>query len=182
MSPVGGPVHRIDLGEMAFECSLGLHRQPGQLLCTLSRDIAHCGKICKLWEIPMERHKSCSEVDNCHELTGSIGELILLSLYSVFQSLRVPACDLDLLLNRLCVRVRHAARALPTASMPVAKPWACAAEGAGRGRGRGLLLQTIDKVKLLALPHRNAASAVLKSSDRGRRFEGQQRRRWPRDR
>ena len=48
MSAIGGPMHSIDLGEMAFERPFGLHRQPRQLLCSLSRDIAHCREICKL--------------------------------------------------------------------------------------------------------------------------------------
>jgi hypothetical protein len=54
-------------------------------------------------------------------LTCGVGQLILLALYSVFEGLSVAAGDLDLLLNGLCVRVRHAAKAVPTASMPVAE-------------------------------------------------------------
>ena len=42
VSAICRPVHGIDFGEMAFEGALGLHRQPGQLFCALSRDIAHC--------------------------------------------------------------------------------------------------------------------------------------------
>jgi len=42
MSSVGGPVHGVDLGQVAFECAFGLHRQPRQLFCPLSRDITHC--------------------------------------------------------------------------------------------------------------------------------------------
>ena len=48
MSAVGGPMHGIDLGKVAFQCPLGLHRQPRQLFCPLSRNIAHCEEICKL--------------------------------------------------------------------------------------------------------------------------------------
>lgn len=42
MSPVGRPVHCVDLSEMAFEGAFGFHSQPRELLCPLSRDISHC--------------------------------------------------------------------------------------------------------------------------------------------
>ena len=41
VSPVSRPMHSVDFGQMAFECSLGLHGEPGELFCALSRDITH---------------------------------------------------------------------------------------------------------------------------------------------
>ena len=55
-------------------------------------------------------------------LTCSVGELILLALYPFLESLGIASCDLDLLLDRLGVRVRHAVRSVPTALLLVAKP------------------------------------------------------------
>ncbi len=60
------------------------------------------------------------------KLTCRVGKLILLALDPVLEGLCISASDLDLLLDRLRTGVRHAARTLPTASMPVAKPRACA--------------------------------------------------------
>lgn len=42
MSSVGGPVHGVDLGEMAFEGALRLHRQARQGIDALAGDIANC--------------------------------------------------------------------------------------------------------------------------------------------
>lgn len=49
-------------------------------------------------------------------LTCGIGKLIFLALYPILERLCISPCNLDLLLNGLCVGVRHAARAVPTAS------------------------------------------------------------------
>ena len=67
---------------------------------------------------------SCPELNlnRSLKLTCGVGKLILLALYPVLQCLRIPAGDLDLLLNRLCVCVRHNDCAVQTASMAVAAP------------------------------------------------------------
>lgn len=54
--------------------------------------------------------------------TCGVGQLILFALYPVLQGFRIPTSDLDLLLDGLCVCVRHCECAMQTASMAVAAP------------------------------------------------------------
>lgn len=57
------------------------------------------------------------------KLTCGVGKLVLLALYPILQCLRIPTGDLDLLLDGLCVCVRHCeVCAVQTASMAVAAP------------------------------------------------------------
>ena len=58
MSPVGRPVHRVDLGEMALESPLGPHAQRREGFCPLARNIADCND--KLVCCSEDKIKDCS--------------------------------------------------------------------------------------------------------------------------
>ena len=58
-------------------------------------------------------------------LTCSVGQLILLALYSVFQGLGIPPRDSYLLLDRLRIRVRHAVPGVRAASMAAGEGVRC---------------------------------------------------------
>jgi hypothetical protein len=119
VSAVSRPMHGVDLGKMAFERPLGFHRQSRELLCSLSRDIAHFEEICKLSGTFDGTHSLRRPATNTAaetgELTCGVSELILLAFYAVFQRLCISPRDLYLLLYRLRTVIRHVVCSMPTA-------------------------------------------------------------------
>jgi len=135
MSPVGRPVHGVDLGEMALESPLGPHTQTREGLCPLARNIANCNvKISLLLggtKIGIARHGKFAR------RTCGVGKFVLLALYSILQGLGIPTGDLDLLLDRFCVCVRHCECAMQAASMAVAAPGVLVVCGESRPESSG---------------------------------------------
>jgi len=90
MSPVGRPVHGVNLSKMTFESTLGLHGKPWKRLCSLARDIPNCEAY--------DQQEFSNGLQIEVVLTRCVGQLILLLLYAVLESFCISACDRDLLL------------------------------------------------------------------------------------